>query len=209
MTELQLSELQSTPLHEEIAAALALMLAGGVVSPGPIAALLLLVIPGHKPSQRREVATRAAAMILEAPGLGKPSGVTQRAVQEDVALHRSWYAVNATRRMMDQAALGEGFSLDALAREERKERRYFHAHRLKSEKHLAVARVVDAAADAYGDTLGWYSVIRPTSRPHHARAHAQNFRAGTVPRQTGALPGVEPHCLCTVGPPIPGGTSLD
>lgn len=187
--------------EEEIAAAIAILLAGGAPETALVALLLRFVSGDLKRADRQEIARKTARLIVSAlPEAPIRPGETQRAALEDSYLRRAHYALQAQNRLeANISGSREEWekALDA-------EARYFALHQHKNDRAMRSAKVVDAAMEAYGRTLGWYSVIRPTSRPNHARAHAHNFIAGTIPRETEALPGVLAGCLCAVGPPIPG-----
>jgi hypothetical protein len=126
-----------------------------------------------------------------------------RQVEEDNLIYRAAYIRTAAGRLAGaQAAtqLEEAAVLEA---------HYFNLHNAQELRRAVGGQQVAEAIELYGDTLGWYAQIRPTSRPNHRLAHEQNFQPWLGPPVlTGAYPGVLLHCLCEVGPPISGAQEI-
>lgn len=114
---------------------------------------------------------------------------------DEEIVYRGWFALNSLKRMWN--AENRRAQLD-------KEKRYFAAHRQMGDRRSHHAAIRDHMADLYGNRLGWYSVLSPTTDPHCRRNHGKNFFAGRRPR--GGFPGeVHPNCKCTPGAPWYGG----
>jgi hypothetical protein len=195
------------PTEEEIAAAIALILAGTVTTPRPpveVIAGLLALIPGL-PDEAREspVRERVARLVLRdriAPN--DATGSVRRAYQDNLA-HAAHYAVNATKRVAAKLAEGDGLKAAFEG-----EARPFAQHLDANRRRLAGARMVEAAAELHGPLLGWRHGHPKEPRPAHKAADGANFRVGSVPASTGALPGVLPGCTCTVVSPHENGRIL-
>lgn len=111
-------------------------------------------------------------------------------------IHRAHYAIEATRRVTQQVVGGK-----TIPQAVRMEARHFAQHLEASRRRDAAFRMVEAAAELHGPLLGWKHGDPKEPRPAHLQADGKNFRAGTVPLSTGALPGVLPNCTCTVVAP--------
>lgn len=176
-------------------------------TPGAFAASLVSILPlralvGQGEAERIALAVARLA-LRNFPEVGTGPRYIQL-VREEQLMYRAAYARAAARRLVD-AAQEDGTLDRALAVEDG----YFAAHerrnRRREERGLAVSR----AMDLYGETVGWYATIRPTSRPHHRAAHHHNWQPLLgAPLQTGSIPGELEHCLCRVGPPIQGARLL-
>jgi hypothetical protein len=196
---------EASAAEEEIAAAIALILAGSVSTPRPpveVIAGLLALIPGL-PDIDFDVRERVARLVVRdrvvAPDA---SGSILRAYQDNIA-HAAHYAVNATKRVATRLADGETVRA-AFEGEARPFRQHLDANR----RRLAGARMIEAAAELHGPLLGWKHGHPKEPRPNHAAADGANFRVGSVPLSTGALPGVLPGCTCTVTAPHENGRML-
>jgi hypothetical protein len=196
---------QEASAEEEIAAAIALILAGSVSTPRPpveVIAGLLALIPGL-PDIDFDVRARVARLVardnIVAP---KGSGGILRAYQDNIA-HAAHYAVNATKRVA--ANITDGAKIDAALRGEA---RHLAQHLDANRRRLAGARMIEAASELHGPLLGWKHGHPKEPRPNHAAADGANFRVGSVPLATGALPGVLPGCTCTVTAPHENGRML-
>ena len=190
--------------EEEIAAAIAMVLAGSLVISGttPLAAIaaLLLRIPD---APDLDVRRAAARLVLEdSPEVPRGAGALRTAYRDNL-LYRAWYAVNATKRLGASVAGGEDLR-GAL----KVEARYFAQHREANRRREAGARMVEAAVELHGPVLGWKHGSPQEPRPSHLAADGKNFDARRVPVSTGALPGVLPGCTCTVTAPSPGAEML-
>lgn len=203
--EQRTEERQAT--EEEIAAAIAAVLAGAVVLPPGVApvgaiAFLLRGLPGAPDASVSRAVARLVAGDL--PSLPGRTGVLRRAYVDNL-LYRAYYALTALRRVT--GALGEGEELrDALS----KEAAYFEAHKAASKQRERGARLNDAAAERFGPLLSWVHLgTAKTHRPSHLSAHGKNYLVDRPPESTdGALPAMAPHCDCIAGPPIPGAELL-
>jgi hypothetical protein len=198
---------QSSPTAEEIAAAIALILSGAVVPSRPpveVIAGLLALIPGL-PDEVREspVTERVARLVLRdriAPN--DATGSVRRAYQDNLA-HAAHYAVNATKRVAQRLAEGDGLKAAFEG-----EARPFAQHLDANRRRIAGARMVEAAAELHGPLLGWRHGHPTEPRPTHVAADGANFRVGSVPAATGALPGVLPGCTCVPVAPFENGREL-
>ena len=207
---------QEQATEEEIASAIALILAGGVTLPSgttPLAAIaaLLSLLPSLGDFAEDEpggsVANAVARLVVEdAPEVSRPAeGLTGslRRAQLDNLSYRAHYAIQAMRRI--SGAVVEG---DDLRGALKSEGRYLTQHLEASRRRVAGAKMIDAAVELHGPVLGWKHGHPNEPRPNHADADGANFEAGSVPTSTQALPGVLPGCTCTVVAPYPGGRML-
>lgn len=202
--------------EEEVAAAIAAMfLAAGAPVPGAVAALLLRLVPSYVPEDLRErVAFDAASFVPDR--LPRPTGGTAtRDAYVDNLLRRAHYAINVVKRLSaavrapvrDEEGPGPGLE-QRLRTALEAEERFFGQHREAAKRRVAGAKLVDAASELYGEVLGWKHGHPKEPRPHHKAADGRNFRVGTVPASTGALPGVLPGCTCSVVAPHENGEML-
>jgi hypothetical protein len=194
-------------LEEEIAAAIALILSGAVVPSRPpveVIAGLLLLIPGLPDEARESSVTERVARLVVREGItpNEGTGSVRRAYQDNLA-HAAHYAVNATKRVGMRLADGDGLKAAFEG-----EARPFAQHLDANRRRLAGARMVEAAAELHGPLLGWRHGHPKEPRPAHKAADGANFRVGSVPASTGALPGVLPGCTCTVVSPHENGRIL-
>lgn len=122
------------------------------------------------------------------------------------AVYKSWYGVNAARRMLRATAGAGGVSArDALAREAR-----YHAQHVAAEAAREGAyRQLRGGAEAWGPILSWRAILDERTTPDCRWAHGKNFSA-TNPPAIG-IPGanlLHAGCRCTVGPPLPGAPDI-
>lgn len=200
------------PTEEEVAAAIAAMLLASTVPPaGAVAALLLLLVPRGIPvGIRGQIASDAASFIpdsLPRPRRASPS-LTNTYLEN--ILFRAHYAIRALQRL--STAVMQRTDEDMRARLKKalmREEWYFARHREASRRRIAAAKAVDAAAELYGPLLGWRHGDPQEPRLTHLAADGKNFRAGTVPASTGALPGALPGCTCSVVPPFKNARMVD
>lgn len=195
-------EEQAQTTEEEIAAAIAALL-GDIVAVQTVEALvgaiasLLARLPGLPESDGDDSVTRRVARLVVE---GRPafregtSSATLRSTHVDNLIHRAHYAINATKRVIQSDDTRKAFT---------QERRHFMAHRDAERRRTAGARMVDAAIELHGPMLGWRHGHPREPRPTHKAADGRNFDARTIPRSTGALPGVLPNCTCTITAPFP------
>jgi hypothetical protein len=199
---------QPSATEEEIAAAIALILSGAVVPaslpPVEVIAGLLLLIPGLPDEARESPVTERIARLVVGEGItpNEATGSVRRAYQDNLA-HAAHYAVNATKRVGTRLAEGDGLKAAFEG-----EARPFAQHLDANRRRLAGARMVEAAAELHGPLLGWRHGHPNEPRPQHLAADGANFRVGSVPASTGALPGVLPGCTCTVVSPHENGRIL-
>jgi hypothetical protein len=170
-----------------------------------------------------------------------PAGPSKRA-QRDVAsrepLYRAAYLLNAAQRVQRAYARpgtrgpnAEPLTpQEALQRALQAEAQYIAGHVAAAKKRLEAARDVDAAADRWGDLLGWVATLDAAKQteaaaerfgdllgwvatlddrttPDCARAHGANFRITSPPR-IGWPGSVHRACRCRPGRPIPGARVL-
>ncbi len=112
-------------------------------------------------------------------------------------IHRAHYAIEATRRVTQRVVGGR-----SVPQAIRMEARNFAAHLEANRRRDAASRMVGAASDLHGPLVGWQHGNPREPRPAHKAADGKNFRVGTVPASTGALPGVLPNCTCTAVAPF-------
>jgi hypothetical protein len=115
-------------------------------------------------------------------------------------IHRAHYAIHATRRVTQRVVGGMGVQ-QAI----RTEARHFAQHLDASKRRNAAYQMSEAARELYGEYGGWKHGDPKEPRPAHLAADGKNFRLGTVPISTGALPGVLPGCTCSIVAPYEGG----
>lgn len=202
---------QSHATEEEIAASIALILAGGISLPSgatPLSAIaaLLLLLPGFPQSaENGSVANAVARLVVDdakpLPNLTETNTALRRA-HIDNLVYRAHYAINATKRVA--ASVVDGDLRGAL----QSEGRFLHQHLEANRRRVAGAKMVDAAVELHGPLLGWKHGHPSEPRPSHAAADGANFDATTIPVSTEALPGVLPGCTCTVTAPVPGARML-
>lgn len=84
-----------------------------------------------------------------------------------------------------------------------RERRYLEQHRQAQANRARSAAEVDAAAERWGEVLGWRSVRDARTTWDCLRLHGKNFHVADPPG--GRYPGsAHTRCRCTPGPPWPG-----
>lgn len=205
---------QSEATEEEIAASIALILAGGIDLPSgatPLSAIaaLLLLLPGFsQTSEDASVANAVARLVVDdakpLPKLTETNTALRRA-HIDNLVYRAHYAINATKRVA--ASVVEGEDLRGALRGEG---RFLHQHLEANRVRAAGAKLNDAAAERWGPVLGWNHTGKAhTHRPNHVAADGANYRVDSPPVSTdGMLPGMALHCDCIAGPPHPGGRML-
>src|SRR5215217_8117746 len=115
-------------------------------------------------------------------------------------LHRARFAIEATRRVTQRVVEGR-----SVVQAIRMEARPFAQHLQANRRRDAAFKMVEAAAELHGSLVGWKHGDPKEPRPSHLAADGKNFRAGTVPASTGALPGVLPNCTCSVVAPFENG----
>lgn len=208
MTETQTRQTQPQQANEpEIAAAIALILAGGVSVPsvtGAIAALLRM-IPGMPDSGDGDVSVPVSRMVSRVTrGTGTPLD-GEVAVSASNLSYRAHYAIEAMKRVASDVSQGNTLK-DALNAERINLTRHLEA----SETREAGARLNQAAAERWGPVLSWnHTGKSSTHRPSHVAANGANYDVRNPPQSTeGLLPGQAPHCDCLAGPPIPGARML-
>lgn len=201
------AQARNETLEEEIAAAIALLLAGLVGTAGvrslmeAVATLLdrlpLADLPAGESSEplRRRIAN---LIVRDRPRLSGRSQVILEAHLQNL-LYRAHYAINALYRVSTADDTRKGFAA---------ERRFFTAHREAERRRLASSRMLAGAMDLYGPVLSWHHGDPKEPRVTHEAADRHNFDARSVPVSTGAMPGVLPNCTCTVGAPIQGARML-
>lgn len=136
-----------------------------------------------------------------------PAGAGKRAEEAHEAgpAYRAAYLVRAAERVQRAVADPERTAADALATEQQQYLRRHLDAQLARERN---AMRLDAARDAYGDTLGWYAQLDERTTAECRAADGKNFRPGNPP--TVGLPGVGPHvgCRCYAGPPHEGAETM-
>lgn len=209
----QQTQTQQQPTEEEMAAAIAAMLIVSTTVPpaGAVAALLLVLVPRTIPvGIRNQIAADAASFIPDSlPRLRRASPALKNAYLENI-LFRAHYSIRALKRL--STAVMVRTDEDMLVRLKKAlvlEEWYFARHREASRRRIAAVKAVDAAERLYGPLLGWRHGDPQEPRLTHLAADGKNFRAGTVPTSTGALPGALPGCTCSVVPPFRNARMVD
>jgi hypothetical protein len=195
--------------EEEVAAAIAAILAGQLALPAGVTLLaaittLLGALPDAPDGPVTAATARAAArLVLEDPP--KPPGRSEalRVAYADNLLYRAWYGVNAAKRLA--ASVSEGDDLRAALS---KELAHYHRHREANAARTAGAKLNAAAAERWGPVLSWNHSGKEHFRPHHKAADGKNYRVDRPPVSTEGLPGTLLHCGCAPGPPKPNGEML-
>jgi hypothetical protein len=125
-------------------------------------------------------------------------------------LRRAQFAVASSRRLAGDLASARSRNtsrgqalLDGISRE----RRYYGQHMGAIWNRMQAAARVDAAADAYGLLLGWYTVLDSHTSAECRAANGKNFRADNRPL-IGYPGAVHPHCRCFPGMPHSGARLL-
>jgi hypothetical protein len=190
------SEARQTVQQQLVLIASALLTAGSVAALADVVAEVLAV--------PKEVALKVAKIaIVDVPEVS--SRGFRGLLEEENLIYRAAYVRTAAQRL-GVASLDQDGRFGA---SEALERHYFELHQAQELRREAGGEQVAEAMDLYGSVVGWYATIRPTNRPNHRQAHAQNFRPlFGPPVLTLAYPGVLPHCLCEVGPPLEGAPEI-
>lgn len=198
MAEQQTSDEAREQQVAELLAIATVLAAGGGIAPLATAIIATFAVP------ERVALEVARIAIVDVPEVSVASGFA-RQVQEDALIYRAAYIRAAVRRLRSAGDIGDQSFAAALDGE----RNYFELHRAQELRRATGGKQVAEAISRYGDLLGWYAEIRPTSRPNHRAAHGHNFRPLLgPPALTTAYPGVLPNCLCEVGPPVTGATEI-
>lgn len=188
--------------QEILVAALVAQAVAEGASAGTVAALLAPLLVATASTEG--VALMAARLALgeDPPEPARPSaGEAERRAALDNLLFRAFYAVSALKRLAAAGTEGPDSLAFALARE----RVHAGAHVRASEARIRGARLNDAAAEKWGDTLGWaHTKVAQTHRPEHEAAHGKNFSVSNPPLSTGGLPATLPGCDCVPRAPYPG-----
>jgi hypothetical protein len=196
---------EPSSLEEEVAAAIAALLAGAVPLPTGVSLVaaisaLLGALPDAPDGPTRDAAARLVAGDRTTASDG--TGALRRAYVDNL-IHSAYYAINASRRLGAAVAGGEDLGT-AL----RREGRYLVQHREANRRREAGARMVEAAVELHGPVLGWKHGHPNEPRPTHEAADGKNFDPYSVPASTGALPGVLPGCTCVPTAPFSGAETL-
>lgn len=207
-TQAQKPPQDASAAEEEIAAAIALVLAGQALPAGttPLVAVaaLLRLVPGLGDG---DISERVASMVVgDRMPLSSGSQTILKASASNIS-YRAHYAIEAAKRVAGDIASGKGIT-EAFA----KERPNLIKHLEKSRRNITSAKNTEAMAELYGHVLSWNhgATGHPAEpRPLHLAADGANFdtRLG-VPKSTGALPAVESDCTCAWGPPKPNARTL-
>lgn len=194
----------------EIAAAIALILAGRVEVPSVVGAIaaLLRMIPGLPSLSEDDVSLPVARMVSRISGATPKPGDAQIAVNAANLSYRAHYAIEATKRVALKVADGAG-PREALSTE----RTHLVQHLEASEARSSGAALNEAAAKRWGPVLSWrHAASRKGAANHrasHVAADGANFDVRNPPQSTdGMLPGQALHCDCLPGAPIPGARML-
>lgn len=207
------SRQQDSLREEEVALAIALILAEKIDVPNPLPVIAFLIMGLFPLSISRPLRERlsdgVAQMVLrDAP---KPTGKGQAemvALEKEYA-YRAHYALQAQARLTRAAQGVEDGRAERIGRAQAIEARYFDAHKEARDSRMKGARLNDAAAQIYGDVLSWHhGPLTPNDRENHVAAHGHNFRVSDPPKQTFGLPATLPHCKCVPGPPRPSAPML-
>lgn len=188
-----------------------LLVGAGAVA--TIQAVQALLMPFGLAADTVKAAVRLALSVgpLDINPTGMPGSVFQadggqgkaaRNTLENEVWFRSLYLLNAARRL--EASRRNGKSLRQAVRDER---RFFDQHRDAQSRRAEFARLVDVAAQAFGDVLGWHAKDDNRTSAECKAANGKNFQAGQRP--TIGYPGtVHPNCRCMPGAPFEGADML-
>lgn len=134
-----------------------------------------------------------------------PLQPSTRAVFRDGPTYRAHYLVNAAKRILVAATPGGQTLGDAVD----KEQRYFRQHQTAQVVREQAAARIDAAANSYGQLLGWHAVLDDRTTPECRDADGKNFYASRPPAI--GLPGLKHagNCRCYPGPPHDGAQLVD
>jgi hypothetical protein len=147
------------------------------------------------------------SMPQEVTGASGPASLT---VIRENHLRRAQFAIASARRMTSSILTARsrgGTARSALAEALPAERRYFGQHIEAAWNRARAAAQVDAAYQAHGGLLGWYSLRDRATSPECRAAHGGNFWVDAPPA-IGWPGSVHPHCRCYPGAPVPGGRML-
>lgn len=144
-------------------------------------------LSGHK--------AHARLMSLAIEPKSDGAKVARSAAKQEI-FYRAGYLVNAIERVEADVKSGESIE-EALAGE----KKIFRSHEVARRGRLDAAAGAGAAANIYGDLLGWYVDPNLENEIECLTANGHNFSAseGTL---IGYPSGVHPHCGCLAGPPI-------
>lgn len=144
------------------------------------------------------------------PGRTEGHGDAQRATDRLNLMRRAQFVVTAARRIAAalRLARSRGELLgSALASAVSLEKRYYGQHLQAIIQRMQAASRADAAADKYGDLLGWYTIRDSRTSAECLAADGKNFRVTSMPLI--GFPGaVHPGCRCYPGPPHTGARIL-
>lgn len=118
-------------------------------------------------------------------------------------IHRAHFAIEATRRVTQRVVAGKG-----VGQAIRMEARNFARHLQANKQRDMAERMELSAMERYGPIGGWHHGDPKEPRPSHLAAHGKNYVLGTVPLSTGAKPGAEPGCTCSIVAPYENGEML-
>lgn len=202
---------QQSSLESQIAAAIALVLAGRAapdVEPAVVIASLLRLLPRVPETDEDGTVTSTVARLVvrHRPRLvERPAASAARRASTQNLSYRAHYAIEADKRVAERVFSGEGVA-GALEGE----RRHFLQHLEANRARSAGAKLNDAAAERWGPLLSWnHPGKTDTHRPSHVAANGANYRIDAPPVSTdGLLPGMALHCECVPGPPIQGARLL-
>jgi hypothetical protein len=185
------------------AAAVAVIATALVVALTPAAAIAL-VAARVKLSQVEHRAMHAAFSVVMAmpPEQTGVAGSATIHVSRTNVIRRAQFALSSARRLTAdiREARSKGQSVNiALMAGINRERRYFGQHRDAIWNRAQAAQQVDMAAWAYGDLLGWNTVLDSHTSAECRAANGKNFYASSVPL-IGYPGSVHPHCRCYPGP---------
>lgn len=156
-----------------------------------ITAALGLTSRGTAPTPRAPMARHG---LLPAHG---GAAIPRAAAAADL-YYRAAYVLNAATRIEQELSAGVPLK-QAIA----EEKPYYELHEAARRNRLDTAGRVGAAAELFGDLLGWYRDPLSNSEAECIAADGHNFSAaeGTVIGYPGA---VHRHCRCLAGPPHEG-----
>lgn len=205
-TSRQTQEASEAPAEEDIALAIALILAGQAaqgVDPAVAVAAVLRLLPDL--GELDDVSAPVSRLVLQAVPRERGGSEAERRASRGNLSYRAHYAIEAVKRLARKVGSGESLA-DAF----KGERHHFRSHLEASADRVAGARMNDAAASRWGPVLSWVHTGRThTHRPSHVAANGANYDIRRPPQQTeGMLPGQARHCDCVPGPPRQGARTL-
>lgn len=189
-------------------AVIAAALVTAVTAAAALSAVAFLLRP-RKIDRRAMYGALDVVMSMPPAQQGVTGSATMNASRTNT-IRRAQFALAAARRLtsdvIEARSRGQGI-ITALAAGMARERRYFGQHMEAIRQRAGAAQQVDMASWAYGDLLGWKTVLDSRTSADCRAANGKNFYASSVPL-IGYPGSVHPHCRCYAVAPHPGARML-